>query len=93
MASAASKALLPLALGAALLVPIGVSDAASANVIRAFGNCTAMHKYYPHGVGLFGAHDKTTGAPPVTNFTRAPRVYRLNAGSDRDGDHVACEAH
>jgi hypothetical protein len=56
-----------------------------------------MHRVYPHGVGLYGAHDKTSGTP-VTNFARRPKVYRANDGGygehdlDRDNDHIACEA-
>jgi hypothetical protein len=57
-----------------------------------YANCTAMHKDFPHGVGLVGAHDHTSGVP-VTNFARRPKIYRANTKSDADHDHIACEAH
>ena len=50
----------------------------------------ALNKDYRHGVGRFGAHDKTSGTP-VKNFTRNNKVYRLNDESDRDKDGIACE--
>lgn len=78
------------ALGAPMMLVTSPADAAA----RQFSNCTAMHRVYPHGVGLRGAHDRTaSGSDPVTNFARRPRVYRANRSSDRDHDHVACEAH
>ena len=55
-----------------------------------------MNRNYPHGVGHYGAHDKTTGVP-VTNFKHSTRLYRLamhyNRGLDRDKDGIACEKH
>ena len=60
---------------------------------RHFSNCTAMHKVYPHGVGRQGARDHVTSGSPVTNFKRNDALYNANTGSDRDHDHVACEAH
>ncbi len=54
-------------------------------------SCTAMHRVFPHGVGLIGARDHTSGTP-VTNFARAPRWYAKNTNLDRDKDHIACEA-
>jgi hypothetical protein len=50
-----------------------------------------MHRVYPHGVGRRHAHDHTSGTP-VRNFFRHNRLYAANTGSDRDGDHIACEA-
>lgn len=55
-----------------------------------FENCTAMNEKYPHGVGLPGATDDTSGTP-VTSFTRSTKIYNLNSDSDRDGDSIACE--
>jgi Excalibur calcium-binding domain len=49
-----------------------------------------MHVDYPHGVGLPGAHDHTTGTP-VTTFIVSAALYNANVGSDRDGDGIACE--
>jgi hypothetical protein len=71
--------------------PLAFASPADASV-RHFRNCTVMHRVYPHGVGLYGAHDHTS-ATPVTNFSRRPKVYRANDGLDRDKDHIACEAH
>jgi excalibur calcium-binding domain-containing protein len=58
---------------------------------REFANCTAMHRVYPHGVGKYGAHDRTSSAP-VTSFKRSNALYYANRKSDRDGDRIACEA-
>jgi hypothetical protein len=59
---------------------------------HSFDNCTDMHTVYPHGVGLPGAHDQTSGRP-VTEFVTSTSLYEANSGSDRDGDGIACEAH
>ena len=75
-----------------LSVPLVTAGPVNAATPHHFRNCTAMHRVFPHGVGLFGAHDRTSGTP-VTNFARRPRWYRLNTTLDRDHDHVACEAH
>jgi len=80
---------------AAIAPLIGTSIAAEASAPHyapSFANCTAMHKVFPHGVGLFGAHDHTSRVP-VTNFARRPKIYLANQKSDADGDHIACEAH
>ena len=29
----------------------------------------------------------------VTNFHHSKKIYAANRGLDRDGDHIACEAH
>jgi hypothetical protein len=57
---------------------------------KAYKNCTALHKVYPHGVGQSGAHDKTKG-DPVTDFTRDSKTYAKNKKSDADKDKIACE--
>jgi hypothetical protein len=67
-----------------------VAGASSVGAQASFRNCTAMHTRYPHGVGKFGAHDKTSGTP-VTNFKRSNRLYYLNRSLDRDKDGIACE--
>lgn len=59
---------------------------------RTYANCVALNRVYPHGVGLPGAVDHTSG-PRVTNFTRDAATYRLNPGRDRDKDGIACERH
>ena len=71
----------------ALLTSGGAGAAVTA---KEYANCTALNKVYRHGVGKWGAHDKTTGTP-VTSFTRNNKVYRLNTKSDRDKDGIACE--
>lgn len=87
------KGLTALGVAVAVMGPVGVvSTADAATGPHHFQNCTAMHKRFPHGVGLFGAHDHTSGVP-VTNFKRAPRWYKKNTTLDRDKDHIACEAH
>jgi hypothetical protein len=78
-----------LATVAPLLVATGPADATT---IPHFANCTAMHRVFPHGVGLLNARDHTSSVP-VTNFARRPRIYWVNAKSDADKDHIACEAH
>ncbi|MBD1270271.1 excalibur calcium-binding domain-containing protein [Aeromicrobium tamlense] len=55
-----------------------------------FKNCKALNKKYPHGVGMPGAKDKTSGKP-VTNFKRSKALYQANKGKDRDKDRIACE--
>jgi hypothetical protein len=74
---------------------VGGGDASSATPARArtFANCTAMHRVYPHGVGRTNAHDHVTSGKPVTDFKRSDPLYAANTKSDRDHDHIACEAH
>lgn len=55
-----------------------------------FANCTDMNQTYPHGVGLPGARDQSSG-PRVTTFKVNRDVYDLNSSSDRDDDGIACE--
>lgn len=68
--------------------PLAAADAKPAP--KTYKNCTALNKVYPHGVGKYGARDKTSGTP-VTNFTRNNKLYLANKKSDRDGDKIACE--
>lgn len=82
---------------AALVVVVVTASGAVASVAKApalYKNCTNLNKRYPHGVGRFGAHDKTSGTA-VTNFYRSNRVYAVaikwNKGLDRDHDGIACE--
>jgi hypothetical protein len=77
-------------LGIALALP--VTAGANGEALR-FPNCTAMHARYPHGVGRYGAHDRTSSGNPVTNFKLSNVLYAANRGLDRDGDGVACEKH
>ena len=77
------------ALTIALANTLGGTPADAAAVTR-YANCKALNAKYPHGVGLPGARDKTTGTP-VTNFTRNRAVYLANTARDRDKDKIACE--
>lgn len=72
-----------------VLVTTTVAEAVSA--ARAFANCDAMHRVYPHGVGRPGARDQTSGTP-VTSFKRSRALYEANKKSDRDKDGIACES-
>jgi hypothetical protein len=56
-----------------------------------YKNCTALNKRYKHGVGRFGARDRSKSGDPVRNFFRNNRVYEKNKHLDRDNDKVACE--
>lgn len=59
---------------------------------QTFANCTALRVAYAHGVGMPGAVDHVSGSTrPVSTFTRSAALYEANAGSDRDGDQIACE--
>jgi hypothetical protein len=58
--------------------------------VKDYANCDAMHRDYPHGVGLPGARDRTSGTP-VTNFRVSGPLYRANDESDADKDGIACE--
>lgn len=82
-------AITALVLAGALNVGIAATAEASAPA-RAFANCDALHRVYPHGVGLPGARDRTSGTP-VTSFKRSRPLYKANKKSDRDKDGVACE--
>ena len=83
-----SIALVLIALSVAL---VGTADA---RIPKPWTNCAAVNALYPHGVGRFGAHDKTSGTA-VTNFTHSNWLYALamkyNPGLDRDHDGIACE--
>ena len=78
---------------AALIVALGGSfGAAPVGAATRYATCKALNARYPHGVGLPGARDRTSGAP-VTTFTRNRAVYLANIGRDRDKDKIACEKH
>ena len=79
----------------AVLTLSGVfSAAADAKIPVLYSNCKHLNARYPHGVGRYGAHDKTAGIP-VKNFFHSNLAYalaiRYNAGLDRDHDKIACE--
>jgi hypothetical protein len=82
-------------LTAALLCASGIGAAtADAKIPPQWKNCTVVNHRYPHGVGKYGARDKTSGTP-VTNFKHSNALYALamkwNRGLDRDHDGIACE--
>jgi hypothetical protein len=62
--------------------------------IKAYANCTAMHKVYAYrgGIKKVGARDKRTvgGHAKYAPYVSTKR-YNLNTKSDRDHDGVACE--
>ena len=62
--------------------------------VKAFKNCTAMHKVdaYKGGIKRVGAHDRRSSGTAQYKPYVSTRRYRLNAFSDRDNDGVACEA-
>lgn len=85
---------------AGLVVALGLT-AATAAVVPAqahtrgiHDNCTNLNNQWPHGVGMRGAVDKSSG-PRVTNFYRDNDAYRAadrhNGTLDRDNDSIACE--
>ena len=87
-----SRSLVAVAAGAALAGGLLLPTAASAASPGKFPNCASMHRYYPHGIGLPGAHDHVRGhTRPVNDFYVNRRLYDLNRGLDRDHDGIACE--
>jgi hypothetical protein len=56
--------------------------------IKAYKNCTELHKDWPHGVGRTGAQDK---GGSVATFYVNTQLYNKNTKSDRDKDGIACE--
>lgn len=86
------KMLARLALVAVIAAVGGGAAVAPANaaVAKHYRNCEELNARYPHGVGLPGATDRTSGKS-VTNFTRDRLVYLANRTRDRDKDNIACE--
>jgi hypothetical protein len=63
-----------------------VSGAAQASQpSKKFKNCTELRKVFPKGVAKDAKSVGSSGA------TVNAKVYKLNKGSDRDKDGVACE--
>ena len=56
-----------------------------------FPNCDALRVQFPHGVGLPGAIDSTSGSNPITDFQVEETYYKFNSHLDRDTDGIACE--
>jgi Excalibur calcium-binding domain len=81
-------------IGTTLSITVPAVAAQAAPKPKAYKNCTALHKVYPHGVAKKGAKDKVKGkSKPVTNFAVSTATYNLNKKSDGDKDGVACEKH
>ena len=82
---------------AGIVVSLVVAAPASARMPPLYRSCAALNVKYPHGLGLTTARDKTTGTPPVRNFFKSNRFFKLamsyNRGLDRDHDGIACEKH
>ena len=79
---------------AAFSLPAVTASADATTKPVTFKNCTALHKRFPHGVGLTTAKDHVAkGKAPVKNFSKNNAWYLKNKGLDRDHDGVACEAH
>lgn len=85
--------------GAAVVLSATAVPASAAPAPKSYKNCTELNKVYPHGVGKWGARDKTTGKP-VTTFRIDNTLYSYNDGGarhwgeydlDRDNDGIACE--
>jgi hypothetical protein len=86
----------------AIQAPASAAPAVGAVVVsakaKAYKNCTAFNKKYPHGGGRKGAKDKTSGRK-VTNFKVSNKIYKLYSTSkgngirdlDLDNDGIACE--
>lgn len=68
----------------------GLAQAAPSTEAIKYPNCKTLNTRWAHGVGRFGARDKTSGTP-VTNFRRSNRLYEQNRHLDRDKDKIACE--
>jgi len=85
---------------ATLLIGAGAAVSHAAQP-KAYKDCKALNRVYPHGVGRKGARDKTSTGEPVTNFRVNNTVYAYNDGKgrrhrnerdlDRDDDGIACE--
>jgi hypothetical protein len=76
----------------AVLATVAIAPSATASpTVTRYPNCKALNRRYPHGVGKIGAHDHTSGSPPVTNFKRSNALYQANRARDRDKDGIACE--
>lgn len=80
-----------IAAGVLSLMLAGSVGASPASAATHYKNCTAMHKKYPHGVGLPSAHDHVTSGKPVTTFKHSTPLYNANKSLDRDHDKIACE--
>jgi Excalibur calcium-binding domain len=85
------------AVAAGVLILVSSAPAAREAIPYRWQNCKHVNARWPHGVGRFGAHDKTKSGDPVRNFRRSNLLYRTamrwNSDLDRDKDKIACEKH
>lgn len=72
---------------------VGISTAPATALpsgAKAFPNCSAVQKVYPHGIAK-----STAAARTATGLKGTPKIsaslYAANKSKDRDGDGVACE--
>jgi excalibur calcium-binding domain-containing protein len=81
-------------LAASMLTIGATASPAAAATVKAFANCTAMHKVaaFKGGIGRPHARDKrASGGRAKYAPYRSTRGYLLNSKSDRDKDGIACE--
>jgi hypothetical protein len=64
---------------------VGTSTVQASHPSKKFKNCTELRKAFPKGVAKDSKSVGNTGASVNA------KVYKLNIGSDRDKDGVACE--
>jgi len=57
-------------------VGVAVAAPAGAKAPPLYSNCSHLNARYPHGLGRFGAHDKTNGHPPSRTSSTAPASTR-----------------
>jgi hypothetical protein len=63
------KSVSPLAATGAIVLGVASALAATGAIPARWKNCKAVNSRYPHGMGRFGAHDRTTGVPVRTSST------------------------
>ena len=79
------------AVALAASLTVGAPGTAEAAPVK-FANCTAMHKYYKHGVAKSQAAAGKQVRQGHGKAVVKPTVYTANIASDRDKDGTACEA-
>jgi hypothetical protein len=79
---------------------VAIPAGAAAAKPKAYANCAALNRVYPHGVAKArSVVDKTSSTYKVRNFVVDAKTYALNDGRvaplqydlDRDNDGIACE--
>jgi hypothetical protein len=73
----------------AIIILAGFAPVASASgklpPPKRYKNCTELRKVYPRGVA------RDVAAAGASGATVDAKTYKLNSGSDRDKDGIACE--